>query len=122
MFEICIDMLNCFHKCHYVTVGLLSDEDYTKLKTAAKSKAKEITDKIFKDESIETSFFISLIGYHNYDWISEPHLICEHLLNDAGISIDLKCYDNYEIEARVMQRTEWIAKFNLEQQEAEEKR
>ena len=35
MFEICIDMLNCFHKCHYGAVGLLSDEDYTKLKTAA---------------------------------------------------------------------------------------
>ena len=34
----------------------------------------------------------------------------------------MKCYDNYEIEAKAMQRTKWIAKFNLEQQEAEEKR
>lgn len=39
--------------------------------------------------------------------------------------MNLKCYDNDEIEKRAMltrQRTEWIAKFNLEQQEAEEKR
>ena len=63
-----------------------------------------------------------MLSYHKYDWISEPHLICENLLNDAGISINLKCYDNNEIEAKAMQRTEWIAKFNLEQQEAEEKR
>ena len=92
-------MLNCFLKCHYVTVGLLTDEDYKKLKTTAQTKAKEITDKIFKDDSIDKSVFISLISYHNYEWISEPNLICEHLLNDAGISIDLKCYDNNEIEA-----------------------
>ena len=60
-------------------------------------------------KTIDKSFFISLIGYHNYEWISEPHLICEHLLNDSGISINLKCYDNNEIEARAMERTEWIA-------------
>ena len=75
MLEICIFMLNCFHKCHYVTVDLLSDEDYTKLKTAAKLKAKEITDKIFKDDFIDRSVFISLLSYHNYDWISELHLL-----------------------------------------------
>ena len=122
MFEICIDMLNCFHKCHYVTVGLLSEEDYTKLKTAAATKAKEITDKIFKNQIIDKSVFISLLSYHNYEWISEPHLICENLLNEAGISINLRCYDNNEIEAKAMQRNEWIAKFNLEQQEEEQKR
>ena len=36
MFEICIDMLNCFNKIQYVAVDLLSDNDYTKLKLAAK--------------------------------------------------------------------------------------
>ena len=109
MFEICISMLKCFHKSQYVDVDLLSDKEYTTLKDTAKSKAEEITGKIFKDEEMDKSVFISLLSYHNYEWISEPSLICEHLLNDAGISINLKCYDNNEIEARAMERTEWIA-------------
>ena len=71
---------------------------------------------------MDKSVIFSLIKYHKYEWISEPHLICEHFLNDAGISINLKCYDNNEIETIAMQRNEWIAKFNLEQQEEEEKR
>ena len=90
--------------------------------TAAETKAKEITDKIFKENFIDIDVFISLIKYHNYEWITEPHLICAHLLNDAGIFINLKCYDNDEIEARAMQRTEWIAQFNLKKKEEEEKR
>ena len=112
MFEICISMLKFFFKSQYVTVDLFSDEDYKKLMTAAEAKAKEITDKIFKEDIIDIDVFITLIKYHNYEWITEPHLICEHLLNDAGISINLKCYDNNEIEARAMQRTKWIAEFN----------
>ena len=71
---------------------------------------------------MDSNVFISLISYHNYEWISEPHLICENLLNDAGISINLKCYDNNKIEAKAMERNEWIAKFNLEQQKLDEKR
>ena len=71
---------------------------------------------------VDLSYLTSAIKIFKYEWILEPHLICEHLLNDAGISIDLECYDNYEIEAKAMQRTEWIAKFNVDQQEAEEKR
>ena len=76
MFEICIDMLNCFHKCHYVAVDLLSKEDYKKLMTAAKSKAEEITDKIFLDREMDRNVVISLMKHHKYEWISEPHLIC----------------------------------------------
>ena len=58
---------------------------------------------------MDVNVFISLISYHNYEWISEPHLICENLLNEAEISINLKCYENNEIETRAMQRKEWIA-------------
>ena len=31
-FEICIDMLKCFHKIRYEDVDLLTDEDYSNLK------------------------------------------------------------------------------------------
>ena len=36
IFEICIDILNCFHRIQYVAVDLLSEKDYSKLKLAAK--------------------------------------------------------------------------------------
>ena len=49
LFEICIDMFNCFHKSQYVGFELLKESDYAILKEDCKILASEITDKIFKD-------------------------------------------------------------------------
>ena len=39
MFETCIGMLKSLHKTQHVSVELLTDQDYEKLKKLAKSKA-----------------------------------------------------------------------------------
>ena len=58
---------------------------------------------------MDRNVFISLLSYHDYEWITTPHLICAHLLTEAGISINLKYYENNMIEAKAAQRNEWIA-------------
>ena len=68
---------------------------------------------------MDVSVFISLISYHNNEWIGRPHPICEHLLSEANISIDLTCYDNNAIESLAKQRTDWIAEYHNKQQEEE---
>ena len=52
MFEICVDMLKCFHKIQYVDVDLLTDEDHKQLKEIAKEKAAEIIVEIFGKKSV----------------------------------------------------------------------
>ena len=42
MFEICIGMVKSLHKTQHVSVELLTDQDYDKLKELAESKAQEI--------------------------------------------------------------------------------
>ena len=66
------------------------------------------------------SGLISLLSNNNHEWITKPHLICEHLLTEAKISINLKCYDNNEIESLAKQRTDWIAEHHKKLQEEEE--
>ena len=71
------------------------------------------------------SYFTSAVESNELTWITEPDQICENLLKEANISINLKCYDSNEVEAfedRARQRTDWIAEFNRQQQEEEEKR
>ena len=55
------------------------------------------------------SVICPMISKYKYDWIAEPPLVFEHLFKEAGVSINLKCYDNNEIETRANQRNEWIA-------------
>ena len=107
-FDICIDMLQNFHKCKYVNVQLLDYIDYRYLKNTAERKARSIVNHVFKGKSMEIAVFISLISYHNYEWIFEPSVICENLLKevdkkitvaDGAISINLRCYDTSAIEA-----------------------
>ena len=64
--------------------------------------------------------FSSLLTYHKYEWIGRPHLICEQILTEANISIDLKCYDDNYIESRAKLRTEWIAEYHKKKQKGEE--
>ena len=65
------------------------------------------------------SLFIELLSGYNYKWITNPRLICEHLLTEADISIPLKCYD--DIESLAKQKTDWIANYHEQQQEEQEK-
>ena len=68
---------------------------------------------------MDVGVFTSLISYHNYEWIGRPHLICEHLLTVADISIPLTCYENNTMESLAKQRTDWIAEYHNKQQEEE---
>ena len=89
-------MLNYFQKSQNVAVELLKGEDYTE-------QIEEITKpifEVFKNGVADVNGFISLLSNFNYEWVTKPHLICEHLLNEADISINLKCYDNNYIESR----------------------
>ena len=82
---------------------------------------------------MEIAVFISLISYHNYEWIFEPSVICENLLKEVdekvnihgkAFSINLRCYDTSAIEAfeaRARERAKWIAEYNKDLQEKEEK-
>ena len=118
LFLVSIGMLKYFYKSAYVSVDLLTDEDYKKLDKAARKKAFDITEKIFDTQKkIEVSYFTNAIEFLKMKWITQPHLICDHLLKEADISIDLRCYDNGLIEARAKQRAEWIAEYNKRQQE-----
>ena len=40
----------------------------------------------------------------------------------VGVSINLKCYDNNDIESLAKQRTDWIAEHHRKLQQEEEKR
>ena len=62
MFEVCIGMLKSLHKIKHVSVELLSDQDYAKLKILASSKAEEIIKQVFKQERvIEKRFFLNAL-------------------------------------------------------------
>ena len=58
---------------------------------------------------MDVSAFIWILSGYNYEWITKPHLICEKLLTEADVSINLKCYDNNYIESLAKQRSDWIA-------------
>ena len=99
-----------------MTVDLLTDEEYTKLKKTIDSKVDEIISKIFRQQrEVQLSYFTNTIDAFDMKWITDPHLICERLLKEADISINLRCYDTNEIEAfesRAKQRAAWIAEYN----------
>ena len=91
-----------------MNVELLDHMNYNYLTFTAERKARSIVNHVFKGKSMEIAVFISLISYHNYEWIFEPCVICENLLKevdkkisvaDGAISINLRCYDTSAVEA-----------------------